>query len=117
MRFGVYPCEILGDGVTSKAYGESTVMERHRHRFEFNNSFREDLVSVGLMPSGLSPDGRLVEIVEHQDHPFMAGTQFHPEFLSRPTKPHPLFREFVGASCETLRLEGQTPLTNGTGDN
>ena len=117
MRLGVYPCEILGDGVTSKAYSESTVMERHRHRFEFNNSFREDLVSVGLMPSGLSPDGRLVEIVEHQDHPFMAGTQFHPEFLSRPTKPHPLFREFVGASCETLRLEGQTPLTNGTGDN
>ena len=117
MRLGVYPCEILGDGVTSKAYSESTVMERHRHRFEFNNSFREDLVSVGLMPSGLSPDGRLVEIVEHQDHPFMAGTQFHPEFLSRPTKPHPLFREFVGASCETLRLEGQTSLTNGTGDN
>ena len=117
MRLGVYPCKILGDGVTSKAYSESTVMERHRHRFEFNNSFREDLVSVGLMPSGLSPDGRLVEIVEHQDHPFMAGTQFHPEFLSRPTKPHPLFREFVGASCETLRLEGQTSLTNGTGDN
>ena len=117
MRLGVYPCEILGDGVTSKAYGESTVMERHRHRYEFNNSFRESLVSVGLMPSGLSPDGRLVEIVEHQDHPFMAGTQFHPEFLSRPTKPHPLFREFVGASCETLRVEGQTALTNGTGDN
>ena len=117
MRLGVYPCEILGDGVTSKAYSESTVLERHRHRFEFNNSFREDLVSVGLIPSGLSPDGRLVEIVEHQDHPFMAGTQFHPEFLSRPTKPHPLFREFVGASCETLRLEGQTSLTNGTGDN
>ncbi len=117
MRLGVYPCKILGDGVTSKAYGESTVMERHRHRFEFNNSFRESLVSVGLMPSGLSPDGRLVEIVEHQDHPFMAGTQFHPEFLSRPTKPHPLFREFVGASCETLRVEGQTALTNGTGDN
>ena len=116
MRLGVYPCEISGDGVTSKAYGESTVMERHRHRFEFNNSFREDLVSVGLMPSGLSPDGRLVEIVEHQDHPFMAGTQFHPEFLSRPTKPHPLFREFVGASCETLSLERQTTLTNGTGD-
>ena len=117
MRLGVYPCEILGDGVTSKAYSESTVLERHRHRFEFNNSFREDLVSVGLIPSGLSPDGRLVEIVEHQDHPFMAGTQFHPEFLSRPTKPHPLFREFVGASCETLRLEGQTHLINGTGDN
>ena len=117
MRLGVYPCKILGDGVTSKAYAESTVMERHRHRFEFNNSFRESLVSVGLMPSGLSPDGRLVEIVEHQDHPFMAGTQFHPEFLSRPTKPHPLFREFVGASCETLRVEGQTALTNGTGDN
>ena len=116
MRLGVYPCDILGDGVTSKAYEQPTVMERHRHRFEFNNSFREDLVSVGLMPSGLSPDGRLVEIVEHRDHPFMAGTQFHPEFLSRPTKPHPLFREFVGASCETLSLEHQTTLTNGTGD-
>ena len=98
------------------AYKNNSISERHRHRFEFNNSFREDLVSVGLMPSGLSPDGRLVEIVEHRDHPFMAGTQFHPEFLSRPTKPHPLFREFVGASCETLSLERQTTLTNGTGD-
>ena len=102
MRLGVYPCEIRGDGVTSRAYGgnDSVVLERHRHRFEFNNSFRDQLASVGLVATGISPDGHLVEIVEFNDHPFMAGTQFHPEFLSRPSDPHPMFKEFVRASCE-----------------
>ena len=104
MRLGVYPCEILGEGVTSRAYGGSAtvVMERHRHRFEFNNSFKDGLAEVGLVATGVSPDGQLVEIVEHKDHPFMAGTQFHPEFLSGPTRPHPMFREFLGAVCEVV---------------
>ena len=79
------------------------VMERHRHRFEFNNAYREDLLSVGLRASGLSPDGKLVEIVELDGHPFMAGTQFHPEFLSRPTSPHPLFKEFLNVAKEVHR--------------
>ena len=108
MRLGVYPCEIRGDGVTSKAYAgsDNVVLERHRHRFEFNNSFRDQLASVGLVATGISPDGHLVEIVEFNDHPFMAGTQFHPEFLSRPSDPHPMFKEFVRASCEVGGLSG-----------
>ena len=103
MRLGVYPCEITGAGVTSKAYAESdsVILERHRHRFEFNNSFRDQLAAVGLMATGLSPDGSLVEIVEHDGHPFMAGTQFHPEFLSRPSSPHPMFKEFIRVACES----------------
>ena len=117
MRLGVYPCEILGEGATSRAYGgsETVIMERHRHRFEFNNSFKDRLASVGLVASGVSPDGKLVEIVEHEDHPFMAGTQFHPEFLSRPTRPHPMFREFVGVICEgaSSTFNGANSSTNG----
>ena len=87
MRLGVYPCEILGEGASARAYGgsETVIMERHRHRFEFNNSFKDSLASVGLVDTGVSPDGQLVEIVEYEDHPFMAGTQFHPVFLSGPT--------------------------------
>jgi CTP synthase len=100
MRLGGYPCEIKGQGVTSKAYGLNTVIERHRHRFEVNNAYKDQLSEVGLKASGLSPDGRLVEIVEYIDHPFMAGTQFHPEFLSRPTAPHPLFNEFILATSK-----------------
>ena len=100
MRLGVYPCVIADGTITSKAYGVKTVMERHRHRFEFNNAYKADLASVGLVSTGISPDGQLVEIVEYETHPFMAGTQFHPEFLSRPSNPHPLFREFVSATCE-----------------
>ena len=98
MRLGVYPCVIQSDSLTSRAYDESLVMERHRHRYEVNNDYREGLLEVGLKPTGLSPDGNLVEIMEIVDHPFMAGTQFHPEFLSRPVRPHPMFREFVGKS-------------------
>ena len=115
MRLGVYPCEIRGDGVTSKAYGgsDNVVLERHRHRFEFNNSFRDQLASVGLVATGISPDGHLVEIVEHNDHPFMAGTQFHPEFLSRPSDPHPMFKEFVRASCEVGAPSGSNGHTIG----
>jgi CTP synthase len=107
MRLGVYPCQLVEGSLASQAYGRKTVDERHRHRFEFNNSYREALESVGLWPVGLSPDGRLVEIMEVSLHPFMVGVQFHPEFLSRPNRPHPLFREFIGAARETVREGGQ----------
>ena len=103
MRLGAYPCSITTGTLTHRAYGKDMVMERHRHRFEFNNAYREDLLSVGLIASGLSPDGKLVEIVELDGHPFMAGTQFHPEFLSRPTSPHPLFKEFLNVAKEVHR--------------
>tara|TARA_B100000686_G_C16063581_1_gene605831 strand:- start:83 stop:568 length:486 start_codon:yes stop_codon:yes gene_type:complete len=117
MRLGVYPCEIVEDGVTSDAYGEDIVMERHRHRFEFNNDFREDLQRVGMKLTGLSPDGRLVEMVEMDKHSFMVGTQFHPEFLSRPTIPHPLFRAFVGAASSRSDQKERNQMVNGyTGD-
>jgi len=79
------------------------VFERHRHRFEFNNDYRERLAAAGLVFSGLSPDGRLVEVAEIADHPWMLGTQFHPEFKSRPNRPHPLFRDFMGAAVVQSR--------------
>jgi CTP synthase len=100
MRLGVYPCQ-LGEGTRAlDAYGQPIVFERHRHRFEFNNEYRRPLTEAGLVTSGLSPDGRLVEISELRDHPWMLGTQFHPEFKSRPNRPHPLFRDFVAAVRE-----------------
>jgi CTP synthase len=85
--------------IAAKAYGVKKVEERHRHRFEFNNQYRERLAENGLVYSGVSPDKTLVEIVELKDHPFMLGTQFHPEFLSRPTRPHPLFLAFMRAAA------------------
>ena len=113
MRLGIYPCEVVERSWSAKAYGQSTVYERHRHRFEFNNVYREEFEAVGLWPTGLSPDGRLVEIMEMADHPFMVGVQFHPEFLSRPNRPEPLFREFVGVAKDTLREGGQHELPIG----
>ena len=110
MRLGVYPCEIVEGTWASRAYDESLVHERHRHRYEINNAYREELEAVGLWPTGLSPDGRLVEMMELEDHPFMVGVQFHPEFLSGPGRPHPLFREFVGVATKTLREGGQHEL-------
>jgi CTP synthase len=110
MRLGVYPCNLVEGTIAAKAYGTSEINERHRHRWELNNSYRERLQEGGLIASGLSPDGSLVEISELIDHPFMVGVQFHPEFLSRPNKAHPLFREFIGAAKDTLREGGQHPL-------
>ncbi len=110
MRLGVYPCDIVAESWAEKAYGLGRVYERHRHRLEFNNAYREQFEAVGLWPTGLSPDGRLVEIMEMVDQPFMVGVQFHPEFLSRPNRPHPLFREFIGVAKETIREGGQHPL-------
>jgi CTP synthase len=98
MRLGGYPCCPVPGSVTHRVYGVERVVERHRHRYEFNNAYRGLLAGAGLVASGLSPDGELVEICEVQGHPFMVGTQFHPEFRSRPDKPHPLFREFIAAA-------------------
>jgi CTP synthase len=105
MRLGTYPCHLVPATKAAEAYGTDKVFERHRHRFEFNNRFREQLEQKGLVASGLSPDGRLVEIVEIKDHPWMVACQFHPEFKSRPNRPHPLFASFIGAATETL-VEG-----------
>ena len=98
MRLGAYPCRLVPGTLAAAAYGVDTVRERHRHRWEFNNAYRAPLEAGGLRVSGTSPDGSLVEISELQGHPFMLGTQFHPELQSRPNRPHPLFREFVRAA-------------------
>ena len=108
MRLGNYPCQLMEGSLAHKAYTQSLVHERHRHRFEVNNDFREELENNGLLACGASPDGNLVEIIEISGHPFMVGVQFHPEFLSRPDHPHPLFRDFVSAAKVTLR-EGAQP--------
>jgi len=100
MRLGAYPCKLSRDSLAFKLYGEETIRERHRHRYEFNNSYREEFAQNGMAFSGLSPDGQLVEIVELKDHPFFIGVQFHPEFKSRPISPHPLFVGFVEAALK-----------------
>lgn len=100
MRLGLYPCELQDRSLAKKAYQKDLVQERHRHRFEFNNAYRDTLRDAGMVYSGLSPEGRLVEIAELAGHPFMLGTQFHPEFLSRPNRPHPLFVAFTKAVVE-----------------
>ena len=98
LRLGLYPCRLAEDSKAYAAYGEAVVYERHRHRYEFNNQFRQQMEQSGLVFSGTSPDGRLVEIIELKDHPWFVATQFHPELVSRPTRPQPLFREFINAS-------------------
>jgi CTP synthase len=100
MRLGAYPANLVPGSVVAQAYGTTSVSERHRHRFEVNNEYRDRLEKAGLVISGESPDGRLVEFVElpNDVHPFYAGTQAHPELKSRPTRAHPLFRSFIGAA-------------------
>jgi len=100
MRLGAYPCRLVADTLAYASYQQEKVFERHRHRYEFNMAFKEPLTEKGLILSGLSPDGSLVEIVELHDHPWFLACQFHPEFKSRPMSPHPLFREFIRASLE-----------------
>jgi len=100
MRLGAYPCRLVKDTLAYRAYGEEQISERHRHRFEFNNDYKDQLTEKGLLISGISPSGDLVEIIEIKDHPWFLGCQFHPEFKSRPMKPHPLFREFIKAALE-----------------
>jgi len=109
MRLGLYPCKLQPDTKAAQAYGEPVVYERHRHRFEFNNLYREALWEAGMVFSGTSPNDRLVEIIELKDHPWFVASQFHPEFRSRPNRPHPLFREFVraaGARAGLLAADG-----------
>jgi CTP synthase len=110
MRLGNYPCQLVPDSRAAKAYGKSLVYERHRHRFEFNNEFRSQLQEAGMIYSGLSPDGKLVEVCELANHPWMVSCQFHPEFGSRPSRPHPLFRELIGVAKDVLREGAQPPL-------
>lgn len=98
MRLGSYPCHIKKDTLAYKIYEQENINERHRHRFEYNNDFKERLETAGLICSGTSPDGNLVEIVEIPSHKFFIAGQFHPEFKSRPDRPAPLFREFIRAS-------------------
>ncbi|MBI5500230.1 MAG: CTP synthase [Deltaproteobacteria bacterium] len=106
MRLGAWPCKLVADSRVRQMYGEAEISERHRHRYEVNNAYREKLVEKGLVLSGVSPDGTLVEMVEIADHPWFVGCQFHPEFKSKPMAPHPLFARFVGAA---LAYRGPTP--------
>ena len=100
MRLGAYPCVVSPDSYAFAAYGQKKISERHRHRYEFNNDYKKILTDKGLQITGASPDGRLAEIVEIKDHPWFLGCQFHPEFKSRPTKPHPLFSKFIEAALK-----------------
>lgn len=104
MRLGLYPCKLVEGSKAYDSYNEDLIYERHRHRFEFNNEYREQFTNRGLKISGTSPSERLVEIIELEDHPWFVGTQFHPEFKSRPNRPHPLFRDFVGMAHK-LQME------------
>jgi CTP synthase len=110
MRLGNYPCKLIPDSLAAAAYGQPLVYERHRHRFEFNNEYREPLHKAGMVYSGLAPDDRLVEVCELVNHPWMVSCQFHPEFGSRPGRPHPLFRDFLGVAKDVLREGAQPPL-------
>jgi len=114
MRLGLWPCYLEPGSHAGDAYGDESVYERHRHRFEVNNEYRERFAEGGLIASGVSRDGTLVEIMELRDHPFFVGVQFHPEFRSRPTRPHPLFRDFVEAAMQTLPegAQRELPLTD-----
>ena len=110
MRLGLWPCRLEPGTKSAAAYAVPEISERHRHRFEVNNAFRGRLADAGLIVSGASPDGQLAEIMELEDHPFFVGVQFHPEFRSRPTNPHPLFRDFIAAAKETLPEGAQREL-------
>jgi CTP synthase len=110
MRLGNYPCQLIPGSRAARAYGQNLIYERHRHRYEFNNQFRTPLHEAGMLYSGLSPDNKLVEICEFANHPWMVSCQFHPEFGSRPSRPHPLFRDFLGVAKDVLREGAQPPL-------
>jgi len=104
MRLGLYAARLAEGSLARRLYGEELVYERHRHRYEVNNRFRADLETAGLVMSGISPDGRLVEIIELPGHPYFIASQFHPEFRSRPDAPHPLFAGLLRAAAEHGRL-------------
>jgi CTP synthase len=102
MRLGAQPCQLVVGSAAGKLYGSFVINERHRHRYEFNNSYREKFEKAGFIFSGLSPDGKLVEVIELKDHPFFLASQFHPEFLSKPHQPHPLFKGFIAAAHQHI---------------
>jgi CTP synthase len=106
MRLGAWPCVIQPNSFAQKAYGKTEISERHRHRYEFNQEYKEQLIANGLNITGLTPDGTYVEIVELRDHPYFLGCQFHPEFKSKPLEPQPLFKSFVGAAYENRKKRG-----------
>jgi CTP synthase len=106
MRLGSYPCDLAQGSRSQEAYGTDRIYERHRHRYEVNNSYRDMLTQHGMLLAGMSPDGRLVEVVEVPDHPWFVSVQFHPELKSRPLKPHPLFRDFVKAAVAFSEKNG-----------
>lgn len=110
MRLGLYPCQVQPDSLAHRLYGKEVVYERHRHRYEFNNSYRSQVIETGYRISGTSLDGRLAEIVELPSHPFFLATQFHPEFLSRPNRPHPLFLGFVQAAIARQAPSSPAPI-------
>jgi CTP synthase len=109
MRLGAYPCLLQDDSLALKLYGRKKISERHRHRYEFNNLYREAFVSGGMAVSGLSPDASLVEITELRDHPWFLGCQFHPEFKSRPMECHPLFKGFIKAALQNRQSVKESP--------
>ena len=100
MRLGAYPSQLLAGSRAADAYRSDSISERHRHRYEFNNQYRQQFAAHGMAFTGLSPEGSLVEIVELTDHPWFLAVQYHPEFKSKPTRPHPLFQAFVGAALQ-----------------
>ena len=109
MRLGSYACRLEEGSLALSAYNKKLIYERHRHRYEFNNRYLESVVAAGLVVSGISPDGELVEIVELRGHPWFLGCQFHPEFRSKPMDPHPLFREFIRAALNNTKKRGPVP--------
>jgi CTP synthase len=115
MRLGAYPCKLAPGSLAADVYGSTDISERHRHRFEVNNAYRERLEQRGLKLSGLSPDERLVEVVELPDHPYFLGCQFHPEFKSKPHAAHPLFVRFVRAALERAMERGKIRASEPTG--
>lgn len=102
MRLGAYTCQLKPNSKSCKAYNTKLITERHRHRYEVNNDFRDILEKKGLVFAGVNPERNLVEIIELKNHPFFVGTQFHPEFKSRPLSPHPLFRAFIKAAIKSV---------------
>jgi CTP synthase len=106
MRLGAYPCRLKPGSRAAEIYGQPEISERHRHRYEVSNQYRDTFVQHGMRLSGLSPDSSLVEMIELPDHPHFVACQFHPELKSRPTRPHPLFSSFVAASAQRARVSG-----------
>ena len=98
MRLGKYPCRLSKSSAARRIYGEEMIFERHRHRYEVNNKYREQFEQAGMKMSGVSPDGRIVEMIELPDHPWFVACQFHPEFKSRPNRAHPIFADFIRAA-------------------